>query len=461
MGACDGCLHETGDKKMIRMTAIVFVLLGFLMMPVGESYAGQSKSAQTFCKIRPYAAGNEILTGVTATGLSLKLASSAVSLKTYWEYHRSYQSYVRNTAIDNKALIRILGMWKPLRFFTKSLIPFMAKHRKLVKLIKHNSKSKTQLGDIMTASKAHDWNALYQRLKKIRLVWLGAVSVPSAALFASTLAVCKEAEVFSQNICVKKKKNCSVEEDDEVGDVEDNPNGEYDEVQMYQSGSMCAMSDDQKAKQFVSYANRQRSTINKAYDDVGKLKKFVGVYGARIKAFNATMNPVINPLKAAINKLKVADKVLDPAYKVLGLLQKVMKKRICITYKVPGTKKVCTKKKIFGKKTKICARKPTFTKKKKCTRVETALNDVSKAAKIIQKPLEALLKKTLDPIVKKLVKKIPGIPSVTPFKRFQKAMNKLNTLGAVIRQVESLSKLPFTSHKNAFLRMKTKLRSLQ
>ena len=171
VGACDGFLHEIGDKKMIRMTAIVFVLLGFLMMPVGESYAGQSKSAQTFCKIRPYAAGNEILTGVTATGLSLKLASSAISLKTYWEYHRSYQSYVRNTAIDNKALIRILGMWKPLRFFTKSLIPFMVKHQKLVKLIKQGSKSKTQLGDIMTASKAHDWNALYQRLKKIRLVW--------------------------------------------------------------------------------------------------------------------------------------------------------------------------------------------------------------------------------------------------------------------------------------------------
>lgn len=404
---------------MKRLT-LAFALL-FVLFPLGTSFAGQSKSAKNFCKIRPFASGNGILPTLTATSLTLSLAKGISSLNMYLEYRRQNKAHSlqgRTTALGRAQAMKHFAAWKPLAYFFKVMIPFMKTHNRFAAKIQRYAGNPSAFGQMIRDSSALKWKGRYEKLKKIRLAWMALVSVPSTALLASTLAVCKEVELFSAKVCVKSK--CSIDND---------PDNSIEEYDLYgERTNMCA-TDAQRASQMLRYSNQQQGNVNRAYNDVKKLNDFSKKYGSKLRSINRALNPILRNAEKALKQYKKVNKIIDPVYVAFKKLGKVMKKRICFVGK--------------------------------CMKVEKAIKKVGKVAKKLQKPLNAVLKKTLDPVIKKLVKKVPMLPNPAKLQKLFNALNKFNAVKNLYKDLLVLTKLPFSTHQRNFQAIQRKIAAIQ
>ena len=155
------------------------------------------------------------------------------------------------------------------------------------------------------------------------------------------------------------------------------------------------------------------------------------------KALTNAVRPMMGTLKGIQKTLSILKKGMLPIKYLGKKIQSLMNQQICVGYIVPGKKKVCTKKKILGKKRKICTWKPTKETKKFCSKVGKVIGRVNKLAKVIQKPMDTAIKKLTDPIVKPILKRLPGFTAsklLSQVKKISGSLGVLAKMGALSKK---------------------------
>lgn len=428
---------------MKRLHSLVFVVLVLF-----SSNAWASKSKDAYCSVAKYASKDYVYYPAASIG-KMFVVGHAV-LAPLWSF-RTLQRGLTNSSRDKippaSKVLKMIGKLPYLKIAARTLVPFMKQTSSVVQ----KSRVKIRINGVAMRRSVRtntDLDNFYRAFVTGKKRWKYFFLLYQA-FRVSTLAVCGKAKVFFVEFCIRKglKTKCGGLEDEDGFVLHDKDSGQnVASIDL----DRCSASDEAMAGNFVALAKSHSALFAKVSNDMRRLSAFL----KKSRPAAERITKALQPLTKTIEKTHTMLKGVDTFLKGLGVftptINKVLRQRICVSFKYPKPVKTCTKIKVFGKKKRVCAVKMKMEKKKFCTRVETALKDISKLAKPVQKPMDEALKKLINPIIKKVTKHVLKL-DLGPFEKAQKILSKeLSAMNAIMKGLDEVMKIPLKQYKSQF-----------
>lgn len=405
----------------------------FVLMFLSSAQVVQAGSVHKdrFCKMEKHVNHSALMYSVTAIDYSFKISHAVLAVLWQIDKDTEYLRRVfRNDWPNAKTALQYAGKFSYFKVAARTFIPFMDKTGYAVNAGKVNFSNLKGGNTVIRADSSFD--RFYKSFVNAKYYW-GYFSTPYMALSYSTMGVCKQIKLFTLKICVRKKKNCG----DGFEDGDAVLVGSDGQEIASANRSQCSQSDDQKVSRYVALSNRYKGDAAAINAIVSAVAPSLKAAAGPAKALTNAVRPMMGTLKGIQKTLSILKKGMLPIKYLGKKIQSLMNQQICVGYIVPGKKKVCTKKKILGKKRKICTWRPTKETKKFCSKVGKVIGRVNKLAKVIQKPMDTAIKKLTDPIVKPILKRLPGFTAsklLSQVKKISGSLGVLAKMGALSKK---------------------------
>lgn len=424
------------------------ILLAFVGLVTFSSSAIASKSKDAYCSVAKYASKDYVYYPAASIGKMFVVGHAVLS--PLWVFKTFQRGLTINSAAKippASKVLKMTGKLPYLKIAARTLVPFMKQTSSIV----NRSRVKIRLNGASMQRSVRtntDFDDFYRAFVKWKKRWK-YFFLTYQAFRISTLAVCGKAKVFFVEFCIRKglKTKCGGLDDDEGFVLHDKESGQnVASLDLNQ----CSTSNEAQAGKFVALAKSHSGLFAKATNDMKRLSAFLKKSRPTAERIARVLKPLIQPIKKTHSLMKKVDLFLKGLGVFTPSITKVLRQRICVSFKYPKPVKTCTKIKVFGKKKRVCAVKVKMEKKKFCTRVETALKDMSKLAKPVQKPMDQAIKALINPIIKKVTKHVLKL-DLGPFEKVQRTLTKeLSKMSTIMKGLDALMDIPLKQYKTQF-----------
>jgi hypothetical protein len=414
----------------MRLTKLSISLLLAVFLVSAPKAAQAGSVLQTYCK-------HELASKKTARQVSKIIASLAVVKSTLYVILTVEAMRIANTQAVSKTartfdiLQHPMGVLVPAsRSFFKAVVP--SSKRLAALLDKPNSgRVRTYMMKLFTGNMRDAMADLNARsaVKSPLIVYASRglkvmkyIDITAASILAYTglsLAVCKTARMISPHCKASSKSNkCQMPVYDEIPSL-DSSNLDSDNFQSIEPQRSCANPKlDALAARYLALTQKYASLFNKmnvASKQLNQILSTIERHTTKAASVMRGIRPVMNGVKVAMSGLK---KTMYPINLAVNQIQVAMGKKICVKLKLK-----------IGK-----IKKQT----KKCSTPKNLVKTMKKLAKPVESAMKAATRKIFDPLIKKLMKKLP-IPGVSKLESVASRMG--NSLGFVGTLTASMNKL--------------------
>ena len=207
------------------------------------------------------------------------------------------------------------------------------------------------------------------------------------------------------------------------------------------SKNTCSPDDaDAQIERYLALHKRSQAMIDDVYKVTSPFVAKLRALHSPIERVKNLLEPLENQVEKIKNEIEKFENSIKPVLSVLKEIEKVMDERYCVKVKVKvGALKVGDK----------------F-----CFRIEKMVKDVQKEIDAIQKPVNEILKKALDPLVNKLMKVLPDL-KIQQLKEIYKKLDSIeSTINDFQQMIESFTSNPFEIFDTKFQSIANSLKEL-